>query len=206
MKDLLHQNKYYYCTILIFLILGAGILFSYHKSEVSLWINNYYSVFFDKSFLFFNEMGEIRFSIVTVFFLLMFKDWRWALKAATCFVSVMVITQFMKHIIFPDSIRPILYFENGALRLVDGVVQLENNSFPSGHTSASFAIATFLALLKSGRSWNFIFALLAFLVAYGRIYMSQHFITDVYAGMIIGVLVTTLVWYYYPQKWQPSDY
>ena len=106
----------------------------------------------------------------------------------------------MKHILFQGALRPILYFPDSTLRLIDGVVQLTTESFPSGHTSASFSIATFFALYKSEWKWNFVFAFFALIVGYGRIYLSQHFITDVYVGMIIGVLITTLVYYFYPKS------
>jgi membrane-associated phospholipid phosphatase len=53
---------------------------------------------------------------------------------------------------------------------------------------------TFLALVMPYKRLHFIFAVIAGLVGYGRIYLSQHFITDVYTGMIIGVIVTTVIY------------
>lgn len=204
MKDLIKKNRYYFLTILLFLVAGAIFLLIHSKSTVSLWVNHHYSSFFDYFFLLFNAIGDIYFSLITVFFLLLLKDWKWALKATWCFIATALVTQFMKHILFPDSVRPVLYFEEGALRLLEDVVQLTTNSFPSGHTSAAFSVATFLALLKSGRNWNFVFAFIALFVGYGRIYMSQHFITDVYMGMIVGVVITLITWRYYPKSLEPK--
>lgn len=199
MKDLFRKNRYYFLSILLFLIIGGVLLCFSDKETVSLWINRHHSPALDQFFVSFNIIGDLRFSMITLFFLLLLKDWKWTLKAALCFTGVMLVTQFAKYILFPDSVRPVIHFEPNVLRLLDDVVQLTTYSFPSGHTSASFAIATFFALLKSGRKWNFIFAFLALFVGYGRIYMSQHFITDVCVGMLIGVFVTTLIWWCYPK-------
>lgn len=203
MKSLLRENKYYFITVLTFVVAGGLLLLFVPRDEVSLWINHNYHHYLDQSFLFFNRIGDIGFSFIAVFVFWGVGGWKWGLKAAVCFVSVMLVTQAFKHLIFPGTLRPTLHFEEGMLRLMEGVKQLKTESFPSGHTSAAFSLATFFALFKSGRNWNFIFAIIALIVAYGRIYMSQHFITDIYAGMLIGVIVTTLVYYYYPKKLEP---
>ena len=204
MKDLLKSNRNYFVSILAFVVLIGVLLLFIPRDTINLWINQNYHPYLDMPLLFFNGIGGVGFSAVTVFFFLILKDWKWALKAAICFVSVMIVTQILKHFVFPGSPRPILYFQEGMLRLIDGIKLLETESFPSGHTSAAFSIATFLTLYKSGRNWNFVFAFFALIVAYGRIYMSQHFITDIYVGMLIGVIVTTLVYCYYPKKWESA--
>ena len=200
MRDLLLKNKYYYITILFFILLGGGILLSISKADVSLWVNSLHSSSMDFLFLRFNVIGNVEFSVFCVAFILILKDWRLALKATCCFIAVMLVTQFMKHVMFPGTLRPILFFPENTLRLVNGVIQLKTESFPSGHTSAAFSIATFFALYKPGRSWDVVFAVFALIVGYGRIYLSQHFITDVYVGMIVGVVTTTLVYYFYPKS------
>lgn len=201
MKDFLIKNKYFYLTVLLFIVLGGIILIISSRDHISLWINYRFNPVLDKIIIFNNNMGSVVFSVVTVLALLLLKGREAAFKAALCFLSVMLVTQFTKHVLFPGTLRPTLYFEEGVLRLIEGVKQLSTESFPSGHTSASFAIANFFALYLSGKKWHWLLALSALSVGYGRIYLSQHFFTDVYAGMIIGVVVTSLVYYFYPSKW-----
>lgn len=58
-------------------------------------------------------------------------------------------------------------------------------SFPSGHTAASFAAS--VTLIKNKRSPFSVCALiLAFLIAFSRLYLYVHFPTDVFSGMILG--------------------
>ena len=60
-------------------------------------------------------------------------------------------------------------------------------SFPSGHTSSSFAAVTvFLALLPM---WAGVTALLiAMTIAFSRMYLGVHYPSDVFCGMVLGVL------------------
>lgn len=73
-------------------------------------------------------------------------------------------------------------------------INLKDYSFPSGHTTASFSIATVIALNIP------IVSLLAFLVAtiigMSRIYLGVHYPTDVVAGIILGVGSSVLVHMY----------
>lgn len=61
------------------------------------------------------------------------------------------------------------------------------DSFPSGHTSATFAVVTVLARHWPGTAW--IGYGLATWVAMSRVWRGSHFATDVVAGMVAGVVV-----------------
>lgn len=64
-------------------------------------------------------------------------------------------------------------------------------SFPSGHTSASFASA--ISLFKINKTVGFLTLIFACLVGFSRLYNYVHFPTDVFAGMILGILSAVLV-------------
>ena len=63
-------------------------------------------------------------------------------------------------------------------------------SFPSGHTFSSFAAAQTLALGLRGGS---LFFLLAGLIGFSRLYLRVHFLTDVLAGAILGIVCSRLL-------------
>jgi len=73
------------------------------------------------------------------------------------------------------------------------------DSFPSGHTSASFAVATVLThYFPKGRMvW---FGLATF-VGISRVIKGSHFPTDVLGGLLLGI-ATGLAIVHPPQKWQ----
>ncbi len=66
------------------------------------------------------------------------------------------------------------------------VERLSDYSFPSGHTSASFAAA--VAIWFWDRKWGALAILLAALIAFSRLYLYVHFPTDILGGIVVGVL------------------
>ncbi|GAA0115176.1 phosphatase PAP2 family protein [Clostridium senegalense] len=100
-------------------------------------------------------------------------------------LSVLLTEGIIKNIV--ERVRPIIRYprENPLVTIP------KSYSFPSGHTSSSFAIATVLFItfpyLKLAS------LLLAFMIGFSRIYLYVHYPTDVFVGMIIGVLSAVIV-------------
>ena len=63
-------------------------------------------------------------------------------------------------------------------------------SFPSGHTSASFAAAVVLLLNRWRGRW--VALVLAVLIAFSRLYLYVHFPTDVLGGVLVGAFCAWL--------------
>jgi undecaprenyl-diphosphatase len=61
------------------------------------------------------------------------------------------------------------------------------HSFPSGHTTTTFALAAVLASRFPRQAW--IFYLIASLVGVGRVVGGSHYPSDVLAGAILGLVV-----------------
>ena len=62
------------------------------------------------------------------------------------------------------------------------------HSFPSGHAARAFLIALFITVL--GPSWTWIMLWVwAPLVALARVAMGVHYVSDIVAGAIVGILV-----------------
>ena len=57
-------------------------------------------------------------------------------------------------------------------------------SFPSGHTSASFAAAT--AIYVINKKWGAVAYVFAAVMGFSRLYLGVHFPTDVLAGALVG--------------------
>lgn len=66
-------------------------------------------------------------------------------------------------------------------------------SFPSGHTSSSFAVAVSVFLHNKKMGVPLIFA--AFMIMLSRLYFCVHFPTDVMAGLALGVAVAVAVFF-----------
>ena len=67
-------------------------------------------------------------------------------------------------------------------------------SFPSGHTTSSFAAATVIIIRKE--KFAVFTAVLAFLIAFSRLYNCVHYPTDVICGAVLGIalaIITCLI-------------
>lgn len=71
------------------------------------------------------------------------------------------------------------------------LIDLNDYSFPSGHTIASFSSATIL--LQVNLTTGILALLLAILIAYSRIYLNVHYFTDVFFGIVLGVIISLFI-------------
>lgn len=91
--------------------------------------------------------------------------------------------------------RPELLFKDHQFGFTWFTQAFVRNSFPSGHTTRIFALATGIALLWRGVAVPAY--LLAVLVGVSRVFALMHYPSDVLAGAVLGVLVacwTHLLW------------
>jgi len=72
-----------------------------------------------------------------------------------------------------------------------GIRPSQGNSFPSGHASNNFALATVVAVFYRRRGW--LAFLPASLVAYSRIYVGSHWPLDVLVSCFLGAGIAFLV-------------
>ncbi|HZK39111.1 MAG TPA: phosphatase PAP2 family protein [Clostridia bacterium] len=108
----------------------------------------------------------------------------------------MMITGLLLSLLINDNIlKPLISrprpFEleawKGIFHYPELIPRPDSLSFPSGHTSSSFAAA--VVLIFTGKKGVYIPPLiLAFLIAFSRIYVHVHYCTDVLAGMVVGII------------------
>ena len=69
-------------------------------------------------------------------------------------------------------------------------------SFPSGHTSASFACALVLVSMLP-KKYGIPILILAVLIALSRLYVGVHYPSDVLGGLLVAVVVSAgVLWYW----------
>ena len=102
--------------------------------------------------------------------------------------GVIVTNLLLKNIVA----RPRPFAEIEAL--IPMITKPKDFSFPSGHTTASFAVA--LVMLRMlPKKFGIPAVVLAALVAFSRLYLGVHYPTDVLTGFVIALVGSTLsVW------------
>lgn len=193
--------------ISFFIIWTIGLVYSFtgNQIETHMELNSFHTPWADTFFKYITLLGEdLPFYIIGIIILLNFREGFFLLLAqGIC----SLITQIFKYGLAHP--RPYTLFKQLGIDLpptVEGV-ELWNafNSFPSGHTSCIFAfIAAIVAILPYRYRYLQIFwIIIAFLTGFSRIYLSQHFLADVLAGSLVGMVSVALTYvlvYYKPRK------
>ena len=69
--------------------------------------------------------------------------------------------------------------------------------FASSHASNAFGLAMFTALLFKNKLFSITIFTFALITAYSRIYLGVHFISDIVAGALIGIITGFLIYKLY---------
>lgn len=175
--------------------LMAALLLVWGRDGFFLYINQHWvSPTWHSVFLVGNLLGEgwttaLACTAISLWAWYAKKGWKWPLMAWIAFAFTGIYTHVFKKWVFPGAPRPKTWFaEQGqALNFVPGVDVHAHNSFPSGHTLTAFALFFLLTLLLPKRGWGWLFLGLASLAGFSRIYLAQHFPTDVFFGSFLGI-------------------
>jgi undecaprenyl-diphosphatase len=100
---------------------------------------------------------------------------------ATIF-TVFVVMFVMKSLI--DRPRPFEFMQ------VASIVNTSLSSFPSGHAMAVFSLVPFALILWPKYSYGF--WTVATLIAFSRVYLQVHYLSDIVAGAFIGYAVAVI--------------
>lgn len=180
--------------ILLFLVLPFVVMFD--KGQTHLIINQFHHPNFDIFFKNITHLGDGLFAIF-IGFLLLFFSYRYSILIVSTYAISGIIVQLLKKLVFFDIDRPFRFFGDLVkLHWVDGVEILKKESFPSGHSATAFALFTCMAIIINQKYFQVLFFFVALLIAFSRVYLSLHFLTDIIAGSVVGVLVTWAVYKY----------
>lgn len=174
----------------LFIAGSAVISMLFPREVIHMEMNSWHSPFTDRLFRWWTFLGD---GLVLLGLILATLFWRIrvTLVTLTAYLFSGLMAQIMKRLFFTEMARPSKFFElNGIgyeLHLVPGVDLYSWNSFPSGHTTAAFAVFFGLSLFLPSPPARFLSFLLAAGVAWSRIHLSQHFLMDVSAGAAVGM-------------------
>lgn len=110
-------------------------------------------------------------------------------KAGIVMVIALIVNALLVNVCIKNvvaRVRPYDAFDD-IIRLIEAQ---KDYSFPSGHTSASFACAfgMYLGLRKEMKKYSIPFFVIATLVGFSRLYLAVHYPSDVLGGVVIGIL------------------
>ena len=203
----------YGIAYLVLLLIFFGLLYVYPKLELHLLLNSYHTSVEDTFFKYYSMLAEGPLYVLALL-PLFWKKIEMTILFALSELSGGTLLQILKHTFsFERPISAFEHYNDMMLPLVQGVDMHHGNSFPSGHASTFFVFCTCCALvlaynyqkkaqINNHRKWVLINLLVLLLLvfaalgAYSRIYLSQHFLSDVCMGSIIGFVTPCLFFYF----------
>ncbi len=197
-KEIYRNNKAFFLAYFVLLVISLFFALYYGKVDTQIFVNKHNSPWADVFFKYFTYLGSGYFLVAVISLAAIVRG---RVAGALLFSGLIstFLAQLLKRLV--GAFRPVKYFElfvpDYNLHLVDGVKMHYLHSFPSGHAATAFAVFLFLAFLTRKNWLKLVYLFLAVLVAYSRVYLSQHFLIDVIAGSIVGIISTVagLIWY-----------
>lgn len=182
------------CALLLALPGIYGVLRLGHL-DLHMAINRYHAPWADLLFPLITELAN-GWVPTAVALLLLWKNWRSFLMVGLSAALSAMVVQSLKHGFFGHIDRPSMFLDKmPGLHLVAGLELHHHFSFPSGHSTAAFSMCAGLAVVIGKPLPAALLAILAVLLAFTRVYLSQHFTEDALAGALVGTVITIGVYF-----------
>ena len=195
MKQKFKDGAWFFIPYLVFAIVMLILILTHEKGELHLMLSSHHTTYNDIIFRYITYIGGGLSVVVGVGYV--FYKYGAALYILVVQLVNLLLTNGLK-LLFGVP-RPKTFFEENfpdvVLHQVDRVQLYLSNGFPSGHTSSAFAMMLCIALISKNKYVSLLCCLVAILVGYSRIYLSQHFAEDVLFGSFVGVVVAAV---FYP--------
>lgn len=200
MKELVKSKSVIFSLLFLYLVAGFILLLVFPKGDFELLVNSGHHPFMDTFFYYITHFGD---GLILVFIILLtgFRKLYYGFLVLLSFLISTVIVQSLKRSIFSEYPRPSKFFDSLIdLHVVEGLELHSYYSFPSGHSSGAFSVFFMLALLVKNKTLAIFFFIMAFVTAFSRVYLLQHFLIDIYVGGLMGAITAILVFYYIENK------
>ena len=173
--------------LLIFILVAVSLVWSTGQ-RIDVWVLLYFNMhgrrapWLDWMMLWFTQIGNGIFAMVIIFIVFLRVDHLFAYELTLGTLTLWLIVELMK-VLFHRT-RP--YIKLKSIRIVGS--RASGRSFPSGHTSQSFFMVTFmLHYYHGGVSVALVLYAIALLVGITRIYVGMHYPRDVLGGAMLGI-------------------
>jgi membrane-associated phospholipid phosphatase len=201
LKEIIAGNRVFFILWLLFFSVGLIFLLRLGKAESFVDLNPYHRSTLDTIFAWITFLGDGTFTVIVFVILLIRRHWSQATQVIAAFLFSALLAQLLKSLF--SMPRPKQFFAPGVYPyFIDGVTHIGFASFPSGHTTSIFALATLMAIFARSRNLKIACLLGGVLVGYSRIYLGQHFLGDVLMGSCIGTITAVLVRWLFVEKLQ----
>ena len=137
--------------------------------------------------------GEAHLFAIVIISVVLQKRYLMAMEFLTAGIVSSIVVQSLKRMVFAPSPRPMAVIKWTETLLPEGLEVPLQFAFPSGHTTTAFVFFTLLALHFKKISVQILAAIAVIGVGLSRVYLMAHWIPDVMAGAVLGMILALLV-------------
>ncbi len=211
MKNFFRDN--FIIFFLYSLAVGSALfyIYNYEKTAINVYLNQYVGNPVANAFFYYiTYFGDGLIAAALLLGILIYNV-RLGLYSIFTFLSSSIVAAFLKYFFFGHVNRPSYVYQwletHHPITYVEGVELHIHNSFPSGHATQAFAIGMCLAFVLKHQGLKVLIFFIALLTSASRVYLSQHWLSDITAGSFIGFSMSFLFYYlfYHRNKFQKLD-
>jgi membrane-associated phospholipid phosphatase len=162
--------------------------------QFTYWVNGFHTSFLDVAAAIVTNLGNGVVIFVGAALFLFYRYYLAAGLAINGIIQGFIVTLF-KHVWFADAMRPIASLDTSLVHFVEGVEVYRLRTFPSGHAVTAFGLAIFISLCLRNRTATIVSLSMAILIGLSRVYLLEHFLTDVAIGAAIGSVIGAASYY-----------
>lgn len=186
----------FYSIPAVLFIMCCGLFLSFYPDKVAAQLALHHAWYSPSGYWWMEVItswGEAHLFVIVIIAVVLQKRYLMAFEFLSAGIVSSIVVQSLKRLVFAPSPRPMAVIKWSETLLPEGLEVPLQFAFPSGHTTTAFVFFTLLALHFKKISVQILAAIAVIGVGLSRVYLMAHWIPDVMAGGVLGLVIALLV-------------
>ena len=186
----------FYSIPAVLFIMCCGLFLSFYPDKVAAQLALHHAWYSPSGYWWMEVItswGEAHLFVIVIIAVVLQKRYLMAFEFLSAGIVSSIVVQSLKRLVFAPSPRPMAVIKWSETLLTEGLEVPLQFAFPSGHTTTAFVFFTLLALHFKKISVQILAAIAVIGVGLSRVYLMAHWIPDVMAGGVLGLVIALFV-------------
>jgi membrane-associated phospholipid phosphatase len=186
----------FYSIPAVLFIMCCGLFLSFYPDKVAAQLALHHAWYSPSGYWWMEVItswGEAHLFVIVIIAVILQKRYLMAFEFLSAGIVSSIVVQSLKRLVFAPSPRPMAVIKWSETLLPEGLEVPLQFAFPSGHTTTAFVFFTLLALHFKKISVQILAVIAVIGVGLSRVYLMAHWIPDVMAGGVLGLVIALLV-------------
>ena len=186
----------FYSIPAVLFIMCCGLFLSFYPDKVVAQLALHHAWYSPSGYWWMEVItswGEAHLFVIVIIAVILQKRYLMAFEFLSAGIVSSIVVQSLKRLVFAPSPRPMAVIKWSETLLPEGLEVPLQFAFPSGHTTTAFVFFTLLALHFKKISVQILAVIAVIGVGLSRVYLMAHWIPDVMAGGVLGLVIALLV-------------